>query len=333
METTLTTSGGEWGGGYGTEFCDLQQTLGDVKAYIGQGNYDLQTSVGETKARIEKSIGEAHASLMGRVGDAERAVSKDVTYFGSQNLTKTGDAECAIIDRMGVYAADDIKNQADIEGRQALADSLQTKVITDQSATQALNNAIALKDLNDKAAGITAKMTDFERDIQNRIHENRFFLTKEIHDQADRVDDHMRQSFYEVNNALAGCKADVCDLAKQSAREFADLRFTTTQQIADLKYVGAQQYGDLKFEGLKNTSTILEKMGADKYDNMKDKIDALRDEKEFHRGNYNLALQNAEISSLKNMLNSVEQTQRFGSKTVQFGTGNLAGTAQTANQG
>ena len=110
------------------------------------------------------------------------------------------------------------------------------------------------------------------------------------------------------------------------------MELDAAKQYADLKYTGTQQYGDLKFEGLKNTSTILEKMGADKYDNMKDKIDALREECEREKWRTGVALQNAEISSIKQLIGSVEQNQRFASKTVQFGTGNFSGTSQAGNQ-
>jgi hypothetical protein len=215
-----------------------------------------------------------------------------------------GQSTGSIIDRMGTYAADDAKNQGAIEARQSLADNLQTKVITDQSATQALNNAIGIKALNDQAAVTVAQLTAFERDYLNRANDDTRWTVKSIHDESDKAVAQTAVSLLEVKNQLRAI------------------------ELAELGH-----YGDLKFEGLKNTSAILEKMAGDKYDNMKDKIDALREECE--RGKWEKAIvgQTYETASLKNMINSVDQNQRFASKTVQFGTGNTSGTAQTANQG
>jgi hypothetical protein len=239
--------------------------------------------------------------------DSFCALSHEIGDYGARNLTATGDAQCAIVDRMGTYAQDNFKNQSDIAGRASaefnVSQALQTKALTDQSSTDALNNAIGIKALTDQASATLAQMTSFERDTNNRIHENRWLTTKEIHDQADLVSSKAADSFIDIKNQLRG-----------------------------IELAQATQFGELKYEGLKGTTTILEKLGADKYDNMKDKIDALREECERGKWNLGLALQNAEISSMKNMINSVDQNQRFTSKTVQFGAGNVATPTQTANQ-
>ncbi len=89
----------------------------------------------------------------------------------------------------------------------------------------------------------------------------------------------------------------------------------------------------MKADGRDNTRLILDRLYADKLDEKNEVIESLRHERYADRHAHQIALQNYELASLKQMINSVEQTQRFSSKTVQFGTGNLAGTAQTANQG
>ena len=186
-----------------------------------------------------------------------------------------GDAECHLLDRMGTYAQDSFKNASDIAQRQALS------------------------------------QTAMERDLQNRIHENRFFLTKEISDSA---------KYLEAKSERASDKADA---------EFTNLK----DQLRYFETSVAKQFCQIETEGLRNTSKILETLAANKYDALKDEVDAIRADRYADKYGYNFALQNQELNSLKQMINSVEQSQRFGSKTVQFGAGNSAGTAQTANQG
>ncbi len=84
---------------------------------------------------------------------------------------------------------------------------------------------------------------------------------------------------------------------------------------------------------MKNTERILSQMSANKYDALKDELDETRLECRTRDHAHAFALQNQEIASLKQMIGSVEQTQRFSSKTVQFGAGNVAIPTQTANQG
>ena len=207
-----------------------------------------------------------------------------------------------------------LKNESDIAGRQAsdfnlsqalqvkqitdtansatILSALQTKGLTDQSASQALSQAIATKNLTDDAALNLQQMTQFERDIQNRIGDNKWQASKDL---ADVITD--------VKNQLRGIELS---------------------QVAGV--------ADNKYNSLANTSAILQQMAADKYDVAKDKIDALREKHEDDRHRYGLAIQSQELTNIKQMMNSIDQNQQFASKTVQFGAGNSAGTAQTANQ-
>lgn len=74
---------------------------------------------------------------------------------------------------------------------------------------------------------------------------------------------------------------------------------------------------------------ILDRLYSDKLDEKNDEIARLRAKCARTEDVLSFSNQNNE---LKSMINSIAQEQRFSSKTVQFGTGNLAGTAQTANQ-
>ena len=212
-----------------------------------------------------------------------------------------------LIDRMGTYAQADCKDKSDIAQRQASdmfnSQALIAKDFADTAASTALQNAIAMKSLTDATAGSLAQMTAFERDTNNRIHETRHLLAKETQDNA-------RYVMTDAHNNLLDIKTDVNNLAKYTADAITSTRL----------------------DAQNNTALILQQMAKDKYDSMKDKIDALRERREYDREEYGRAFQSQEINSLKQMINSVEQNQRFSSKTVQFGTGNTSGTAQTGNQ-
>ena len=212
-----------------------------------------------------------------------------------------------LIDRMGTYAAEDAKNKSDIAQHQAsdffASQALLAKDFSDTAAADSLQNAIEMKALTDATAGNLAQMTAFERDINNELHDTRFLLAKETQDNA-------RYVMTDGHNNLLDIKTDVNDLSQYSADAITSTRL----------------------DAQNNTALILQQMGKDKYDNMKDKIDALRERREWDRFEYGTAFQGQEIDSLKQLIGSVEQNQRFAASTAQFGTGNNAGTAQTANQ-
>jgi hypothetical protein len=275
LETTTTTTMengngwpyayGGWGGNYG--------------GHYGSEFCSLEKSIGDAKAQILMANGASEARISDAVMAGQAGLAREIGALGGATLAKIGEAECSVIkevndaemnviDRLGGYAADNFKNQSDISAR------------------------------------TTGQLTDLERDLQNRIHESRFLLSKEISDKADRLADRSDAHFIDVKNQLRYFETSV-----------------------------AKQFCNLETEGLKNTSKILETLAANKYDALKDEVDAIRADRYADKYGYNFALQNQELNSLKQMINSVEQTQKFGSKTVQFGAGNQAGTAQTANQG
>lgn len=143
-------------------------------------------------------------------------------------------------------------------------------------------------------------LANAERDLQNRIHETRIEALK-------------------TNTDLSRYLADKTDSVKD--------RMTAFERNVDL------QFCDIKSENFKNTQKIIDSIASNKYDAIKDKLDETRLECSNMKFSNNFALQNQEVANLKNMINSIEQTQRFSSKTVQFGAGNVAIPTQTANQG
>lgn len=212
-----------------------------------------------------------------------------------------GGVESRLIDKLGNYAFDNAKNHSDIAARQA-----------QDSSTNAYNSMKAQADI---AADQAAQATQFERDLQNRVHESRMILAKEIGDKASRTEDIINSNALRVADQINGQFTDIKN----------QLRYMETDSI--------KQFAALEVAGLKNTATVLEVLSANKYDALKDEVDAIRADRHSDRFGYQFALQGQELNYLKQSIGSVENNQRFGSKTVQFGTGNTSGTAQTANQG
>jgi hypothetical protein len=247
---------------------------------------NLEKSIGDTKSTILMANGASEARISEAIMGGQAGLLREIGTLAGQTLSKIGAAECSVIkevndaemnviDRLGTYASADIKNQSDIAQRQA------------------------------------ASLTSMERDLQNRLHETRFLLSKEISDKSEGLGNKLER------------------VSDKSDAHFSNIK----DQLRYFETSVAKQFCNLETEGLKNTSKILETLAANKYDALKDEVDAIRADRYADKYGYNFALQNQELNYLKNMIGSVEQSQRFGSKTVQFGTGNLAGTAQTANQG
>jgi hypothetical protein len=272
LETTTTTTmengnGYGWGGyGYGGPHYGTE--FCGLEKSIGDAKAQLLMAGGASEARVSDAVMAGQAGILREVGTLSGAILGKLGSVECNINKEVGDAECAIIDRMGTYAQDNFKNQSDIAG------------------------------------SIKGQLTDLERDLQNRIHENRFLLSKEISDKTARLEDKSYEQFTDVKNQLRYFETSV-----------------------------AKQFCHLETEGLKNTSKILETLAANKYDALKDEVDAIRADRYADKYGYNFALQNQELNSLKQMINSVEQTQKFNSKTVQFGAGNVATPTQTANQG
>lgn len=98
-----------------------------------------------------------------------------------------------------------------------------------------------------------------------------------------------------------------------------------------------KQFCEVK-ENIKDSERrILDRLTSDKLDEKNNIIDELRHERRqseliFSQKEQQLAFSN-QLNLINSMLNDLSQNQKFNSKVVQFGAGNLAGTAQTANQG
>ncbi len=150
-----------------------------------------------------------------------------------------------------------------------------------------------LKNAADIAHRDSLHLASVERDLQNRVHESRQVLTALISDKTDNIKDQLRAFEMSASEKFCSVKTEIKDSERR----------------------------------------ILDRLYADKLDEKNEIIESLRHERNNDRFNYQFGLQNAEINYMKQMMGSIEQNQRFSSKTVQFGTGNLAGTAQTANQG
>lgn len=143
-------------------------------------------------------------------------------------------------------------------------------------------------------------LANAERDLQNRIHETRLEALK-------------------TNTELSRYLSDKTDIVKEKMAAF--------ERNVD------GQFKDVQIQAEKNTRIITDRLDASERRALKDELDETRMELFNGKSANQFALQNQEIANLKQLLNSVEQTQKFSSKSVQFGTGNVAIPTQTANQG
>jgi hypothetical protein len=279
-----------YGHHYNGGHMQLQKSIGDVKSELLAHNSDIEgrlsNVISSGHSRLADSMTTGHSRLADSMTTGHSSIAREVSNGTCSILSKIGDSECSIIDRMGNYAQDNFKNQSDIASR------------------------------------TTGQLTDLERDIQNRIHETRFLLSKEISDKTGGIQD-------KLSHKTDWLTARIEKVSDKADGQFADVK----NQLRNFETSVYKQFCNLETEGLKNTSKILETLAANKYDALKDEVDAIRADRYADKYGFNFALQNQELSYLKQMINSVEQTQKFGSKTVQFGTGNTAGTALTANQG
>jgi hypothetical protein len=252
-------------------------------------NQTTETTTETTNQTQTMETTNYHSDLGWKIAKAEADIKEALLEGFCETEKSVGDAECSIIKTVGDAECSINKNVDEAESR-----------IVDRLGTYAYD---AAKDRSDIAQRYSAQLNAVERDLQNRVHENRQVLTKEIADKADRTTDLLRGDVIDVKN-----------------------------QLRSFETSAAKSFCDLETQGLKNTTKILEKLAADKYDALKDELDEERSKRHFDRYASNFNLQAQEMNYLKNMLNSVEQNQRFSSKTVQFGAGNVAIPTQTANQ-
>lgn len=160
-----------------------------------------------------------------------------------------------------------------------------------------------LKNAGDISHRESAHLSAVERDLQNRVHETRQILTQLIADKTDRVLDRVDRDTAEVKS-----------------------------QLYAFERMAAEKFCEVKTEGLKNTQAILDVLAKNKLDEKNEIIESLRHERSHDKYHHQFALQNQELNYIRQSINSIEQDQRFSSKTVTFGNGNKTGTSQNANQ-
>ncbi len=203
------------------------------------------------------------------------------------------------------------KAEADIK------EALLSKAVSDGEHFCSLGKEIGdaecaiLTAVKDDGSMTRLNLSNAERDIQNRIHEARLESLK-------------------TNMEVSRYLADKTDAVKNRIEGFernVDMQFQATALSIEKSVAAAALAGEV------NTRTILQKLDADKLDEKNQKINELLNERCADRYGYQFGLQNQEIANMKQLLGSIEQTQKFSSKSVQFGTGNVAIPTQTANQG
>ncbi len=246
---------------------------------------------------LEKSIGDAKAQILQTVGDGTCATIKAVGDAECSTLQSIGENRAVIVDRMGTYASDSFKNASDIAQRQAIA------------------------------------LTAVERDLQNQILTNRYEtaklnteLSRYLADKTDNVKDHLIGFERNTDLQFQGVSTAI---EKAHAAQMLENAKSTFELSKAISHSVAQ--------GIENTTKIVERLDSSERRALQDELNETRLEcltNKLTMGvNSQFALASADIASLKNMVNSVDQNQKFSSKIVQFGNGDYAKPTQTANQG
>lgn len=184
---------------------------------------------------------------------------------------------------------------------------------------------MALGDADAFSSVIMEKVADLSREVAENateIAEAGLELTKSIMNEGSTTRFNLANVERDLQNRIFEARIE----SLKTSKDVND-RITEFERNTDM------QFRDVLVSSEKNTQVILKQMAEDKAASLKDELDETRLELWNSRSVSNFALQNQEIANLKNMINSVEQTQKFSNKTVQFGAGNVAIPTQTANQG
>lgn len=126
----------------------------------------------------------------------------------------------------------------------------------------------------------------------------------------------------DLQNRIAETRLEALNTAKQ-----VNDRITAFERNADM------QFRDVFINIEKNTQKIIDKVAHNMETSLRDELEKERIGRLRDGFGSNFALADQRISNLSNMINSIDQTQKFGSKVTQFGAGNVATPVQTANQG
>lgn len=170
------------------------------------------------------------------------------------------------------------------------------------------------KQIGEAECRILSEVGDAECGILSKVGEAECTLLKSQADIAHRNTIHLNSVERDLQNRIL------------------ENRQISTKELNDVERSLSEKLCDIKADAKDNTRLILDRLYADKLDEKNEIIESLRHERSHDRHAHAFALQNQELSYLKQMINSVEQTQKFSSKTVQFGAGNVAIPTQTANQ-
>lgn len=164
------------------------------------------------------------------------------------------------------------------------------------------------KNIGDSEARTSNHLANMERDLQNRIFESQ----------------------KEALMANKDLTVRIMSESKDTNKNIVDESRFTNKNIDDFKSETCENFCEVKTLIKDSTQTILKQLYDDKLDEKNSVIAELRAENRAK--DRDLILAN-ELNGLKTLINSVDQNQRFYSKTVQFGAGNVALPVQTANQG
>lgn len=221
----------------------------------------------------------------------------------TQTKEQTMEATIAQIGYPGISPLDEVIANSVNDLRAEVGETKAT--IKDSIHQQSLANGMEFCGINKSilnASSVTQQqLANVERDLQNRIHEG------------------MRQT-----------QTSAADLS----RYLSDKGDSIKDKLASFVASTAENFCTVRSEIRDNTLRVLDRLSSDILDSKNQRINELLNAASCSKSDYQFGLQSQRMNYFEQTLgDSIKQHQAFTSKTVQFGTGNSSGTAQTANQG
>lgn len=186
--------------------------------------------------------------------------------------------------------------------------------------------AACMMSLGHQVAELRKDIGDVECGIKESILSQSLSNGQEFCAVNKNISDHAHRNVIEILTNRSALKDVECNFSNKMSDEISIVK----AQINSFQRDTDHQFCEVKSLIKDSTAIIMKQLADDKLDEKNDEIAKLRSKNERLEDRFIIS---QELNGLKTMINSVEQNQRFNSKTVQFGTGNVALPTQTANQG
>lgn len=177
-----------------------------------------------------------------------------------------------------------------------------------------------------QVAAARADIGDTKSTIKDAIHAQ----TIGNNTQFCMLDKHLGDVEARTSNHLAAMERDLQNRIFESQKEALEAKCAILEKVGSEASATRKEICEVKETVKDSTQLILQRLYDNKLDEKNDIIADLREQNES--GKYSLLFSN-QLNEVKQLVNSVEQNQRFTSKVNQFWAWNVATPTQVANQG